>query len=114
MERSEILIQVLRDAQNDIEQLNWSASDVADRDSEAAKAMMLALWDAQENNTLRMDLWAKDFTVHEMNVFVFQTLWTLADTYHNATGNQVIKAEIKQFAQSFKDMAMEFEKKTVN
>jgi hypothetical protein len=39
--------------------------------------------------------------VEEMNLFMFQTLSTLGDTYERATNNPELAAEIREFAHHF-------------
>lgn len=58
---------------------------------------MLALWDAHENNTLRIDLWTKDMTVDEMKKFYHQNIMTLTDTYVKATNDHATAEEVRGF-----------------
>ena len=58
---------------------------------------MVALWDAKENNTLRIDLWTKDMMVDEMKKFYHQNVITLTDTYIRATGDEATAKKVKQF-----------------
>ena len=44
--------------------------------------MMLAVWDAKTQETLRIDLWTKDMPVDEMKVFFHQTLVAMSDTFN--------------------------------
>ena len=98
---ADIHIRVQRDVANDIDSIRWSATDAPAPGLQDAKAMVLALWDASERNSLRIDLWTKDMTVEDMNDFFFQTLLTLADTYRNATNNDEVMSDIKHFAREF-------------
>lgn len=102
---ADIRVQVGRDADNDIARITWSATDAPVSGPQEAKAMVLALWDADARNSLRIDLWTKDMTVDDMNDFFFQTLLTLGDTYKNATQNLELMAEIKTFAREFAEKA---------
>lgn len=108
---ADIHVRVQRDAANDIDSIRWSATDAPDPGPQDARAMILALWDASERNSLRIDLWTKDMTVEDMNDFLFQTLLTLADTYQNATNNADIMADIKHFAREFAEKAAEVERR---
>ena len=67
--------------------------------------MILALWDAETRNSLRIDLWAKDMSIDDMNDFFFQTLLSMADTYSRATNNKDIMADMKIFAREFAEKA---------
>lgn len=108
---ADIHIQVKRDDKQDIEHIRWQASDAPSPEVQDSKAMILALWDAEQRSSLRIDLWTKDMTVQDMNDFFFQTLLTMADTYYKATNNEVLMAEIKNFAQDFAKQAYQKEKR---
>lgn len=97
---SDIKITVTLDENQVPTKMNWSASDAGVKDS-ASKAMMLALWDEKESNTLRMDLWTKDMTVDEMKQFFHQTLLTMADTFERATGEDKICGDMRDFCYHF-------------
>jgi len=60
---------------------------------------MISLWDEQENNTLRIDLWTKDMLVDDMKNFYYQSLMTMADTFERAVGEADLAGEIRQFGQ---------------
>lgn len=92
-----------------VEGIRWSADDAPMPGEAMAKAMILALWDHEARQSLRIDLWTRDMSIDDMNDFVFQTLVSLADTYHHATGNQALMAEMKHFARDFADRASRVE-----
>ena len=108
---ADIHVRVRRDAADDIDSIRWSATDAPTPGPQEAKAMILALWDAEARNSLRIDLWTKDMTVEDMNDFFFQTLLTLADTYRSATNNDDIMADIKGFAREFAEKAAKTEQR---
>ena len=54
------------------EKIQWTASD--QKRSSEVKAMILSVWDKQEQNTMRIDLWNKEMHVDEMKQFVHQTI----------------------------------------
>jgi gliding motility-associated protein GldC len=95
-----ISVTVSTDENNVPEHIQWSASD-AGIDSQRAKAMILAMWDEKERNTLRMDLWDKDMEVEEMKFFVHQTILTLADSFERATGEDKMAATMRDFCAYF-------------
>lgn len=110
MTRSDIRLSVHRE--NDlVEAIHWEADDAPEPGTQAAKAMILALWDPAARNSLRIDLWTKDMTVEDMNDFFFQTLLSMADTYRNATNNQDLMADIKIFAREFAEKAARAEER---
>ncbi|MDG1728484.1 MAG: gliding motility protein GldC [Algibacter sp.] len=82
------------------EKLHWTAQD-GGITNEEAKAMMLAVWDAKTQETLRIDLWTKDMPVDEMKVFFHQTLVAMSDTFHRATQDDKMSATMKDFCDYF-------------
>ena len=106
---ADIHVRVERDAADDINSIRWSATDAPAPGPQDARAMILALWDADSRNSLRIDLWTKQMTVEDMNDFFFQTLLTMADTYRNATNNDELMSDIKHFAREFAEKASKTE-----
>src|SRR5688572_12759355 len=60
MKKSTINFTVDLDAQNVPEKIYWEATDKPDPKLSETKAICIALWDHEQKNTLRIDLWAKD------------------------------------------------------
>lgn len=100
LKSSDINLRVLMD-DDGIEEIRWRADEGPSQGEQAAKAMILALWDAEARSALRIDLWTKEMPVDDMNDFFFQTLMSLADTYKNATNDAALAGELKVFAQEF-------------
>ena len=113
MTKSDIRLSVYRE-DDSVKRINWEADDAPADMNKEAKAMLLALWDADARNSLRIDLWTQDMTVHDMNDFFYQTLLTMADTYQSATNNKGLMAEIKMFAREFSEKAAKFEARPSN
>ena len=82
--------------------MSWSAED-GNVNGQETRAMMLALWDPKDQNTMKIDLWTKDMTVDEMKVFFHQTLLTMADSFEKATGEQAITADLRDYCYHFAD-----------
>ena len=101
---SNIHIAVVRDDAG-VGEIRWDADDAPEAGPHTANAMILALWDPERRNALRIDLWTRRMTVEDMNDFVFQTLLSLADTYRAATNDDALMAEIKIFARQFAEQA---------
>jgi gliding motility-associated protein GldC len=93
---SELTFEIGMDENNVPEKIVWKASDSEDRG--ACDAAFLTIWDTNEKNTLRIDLWTKDMQVDDMKIFVHQMLLSLSDTYQRATNDEQNAKEIKQFA----------------
>jgi gliding motility-associated protein GldC len=81
--------------------MRWAASDNKDDKPRACKAMMLAMFDEENKDTLRIDLWTKEMQVIEMDRFFFQTLRSMADSYYKATQNAELATAMQQFVQYF-------------
>ncbi|MCH2197586.1 MAG: gliding motility protein GldC [Flavobacteriales bacterium] len=96
MDSSKIEINVTTDENKVPEQIIWSAPQ-ANVINKEAKAMILAMWDKDERNTLRIDLWDKQMEVEEMKFFVHQTILTLADSFERATGEDKMAATMRDF-----------------
>ena len=99
MKQSEIKFIVTLDDNKMPEKIDWSASD-ANKES-TSKAIMIALWDTKEKNTLRIDLWTKDMLVDEMKQFYHQNLLSMADSFERATGEVEAAKAMRNFAQEF-------------
>ncbi|MDA0774198.1 MAG: gliding motility protein GldC [Bacteroidetes bacterium] len=95
-----ITIQVSLDENKIPEKIKWSAPDGGVVDEEA-KAMLLALWDGEQQETLRMDLWVKDMPLDQMQKFFHQTLVTMSDTYYRATEDEKMTGAMKDFCDYF-------------
>jgi len=81
------------------ENINWHASDSGDKGN--ADAIMISMWDKDEKNTLKIDLWTKNMLVDEMKMLYHQSLLTMADTFEKATGETNMAKEMREFGQKF-------------
>jgi len=97
---SKIELNVELDENRVPEKIRWTAQD-GGITNEEAKAMMLAVWDAKTQETLRIDLWTKDMPVDEMKVFFHQTLVAMSDTFQRATQDEKMSATMKDFCDYF-------------
>ncbi|NHN26464.1 gliding motility protein GldC [Flavobacterium jejuense] len=97
---SEIKFLVELDENRVPEKLTWTAQD-GGVDNEEAKAMMVSLWDAKAQETLRIDLWTKEMPVDEMKLFFHQTLVAMTDTFQRATNDEKMSATMKDFCDYF-------------
>ncbi|MBX2816936.1 MAG: gliding motility protein GldC [Saprospiraceae bacterium] len=98
MTSNKIEIEVNLDEKKLPETINWTASGSPTAD---AKAMMLAFFDRDTRDTLRIDLWTKDMQVQEMDRFFYQTLRSMADSYLRSTNNKEIANDMRKFVQHF-------------
>lgn len=97
---SKIELNVELDVNRVPEKIHWTAED-GGVTNEEAKALMLAVWDANKQETLRVDLWTKEMPVDEMKVFFHQTLVAMSDTFMRATQDEKMSATMKDFCDYF-------------
>jgi len=97
---SEIKFLVELDENRVPESLTWSAKD-GGVEMEAAKAIMLSIWDSKAQETLRIDLWTKDMPVDEMKLFFHQTLVAMSETFKRATDDEKMADTMKDFCDYF-------------
>lgn len=98
--KSTIDIEVGLNANNLPLEMRWSASDT-NAEKLPAKAMFLSLWNPDDKQTMKIDLWTKDLSVEEMKQFFHQTLLTMADTFEKATGETKITEDLRDYCYHF-------------
>ena len=99
MKETDITIRLHMDENHVPENIEWKAEDGDNQG--VSKAMLLSFWDAEELNTMRIDLWTKDMTTDEMKAFFHQNILTLADTFERATNEDKMAAQMRDFAAYF-------------
>jgi len=102
MKTSEITFKVSVDENNLPVKIEWEAPGSGEQSE--CTSLMVALWDAKENNTLRIDLWTKNMSIDEMKKFFHQNVITLSETYLRATGDEATSTKVKTF---FKELGKE-------
>ncbi len=80
--------------------MHWSADDGGIKDA-PANAMMLSLWNPEDKNTMKIDLWTKDMSIEEMKQFFHQTLVAMTDTFQRATSDEKMADTMKDFCEYF-------------
>lgn len=103
MPTKDINIQVELDDENVPESISWNATDLQGQDVVECRSMLLSMWDPEEQDTMRLDLWTKEMTVEEMKVFFHQTLVTMAETFENATQEEEMAEDMRDFISYFAD-----------
>ena len=82
--------------------INWQAEDNPTHQGvQECKAMLLSLFDADHQETLKIDLWTTEMQVNEMDRFVYQSLRGIAETYFRATNNKDLASDMQQFVRYF-------------
>lgn len=99
--KSDIKITVSLNEQKHPVAIQWQADDSGTEGMRTSKAMMLSLFDHKENTTMRIDLWTMEMMVEEMQVFFYETMASMADTYERATNDKELSADMRNFAKSF-------------
>lgn len=81
--------------------IDWQATDSGMDGKQSCKSIMLSIWDAADESTLKIDLWTKDMMVDEMKQFFHQTLLSMADTLERSTGEDKMAADMRDFCAHF-------------
>jgi gliding motility-associated protein GldC len=101
MKKAEIKVTVELDDNNVPENILWESTDSTNKEAVPVKSIMLALWDQNYKNALRIDLWTKDMPVDEMKIFFYQTLMTMGDSFLRATGETNIVEDLRDYCAHF-------------
>ncbi|MDB5090210.1 gliding motility protein GldC [Mucilaginibacter sp. OK098] len=103
MKTAEIKLTIQLDDDNVPENIMWESTDAQNKEALPVKSIMLALWDQNYKNTLRIDLWTKDMPVDEMKRFFYETLQTMGDSFLRATGETNIVEDLRDYCAHFAD-----------
>lgn len=95
--KSEIKIQVEVDENHVPEKLTWDAPDGGVK-NESADALFLSVWNKNNKDTLRIDLWTKEMPLDDMKKFMHQSLLSMADTLERATSEERAAMDMRKFA----------------
>ena len=94
MNTSEIKFKVSLDKENVPEKIEW---DVDHKEAEGwseTKSITVSLWDHNNKNSMRIDLWTKDMPVDEMKRFYIDCIGGLSQSILNATGDEYMSGEL--------------------
>ena len=94
MRKSEIKFTVELDKENIPERITWDADEKDQAGPTETKSISLSLWDHENKNTMRIDLWSKDMPVDEMKHFYIDCLGGLSQSILNAAGDEYMSSEI--------------------
>jgi gliding motility-associated protein GldC len=103
MKTAEIKLTINLDDNNVPETIMWESTDAKTKEALPVKSIMLALWDNNYKNTLRIDLWTKDMPVDDMKRFFYETLQTMGDSFLRATGEKNIVEDLRDYCAHFAD-----------
>ena len=102
MQTKDIQIRVTLDDDLIPEKIVWNADDTDAADM-PVRALLLSLWDHNNKDTLRLDLWTRDMSRDEMKIFFFETLKTMADTLERSIDDKRIADDMRDFCSHFAD-----------
>lgn len=94
MKNSTIQFSIQLDDQHIPEKIVWDATDKPETGPADTKAITISLWDQQQQNTMRIDLWTKDMPVDEMKRFYIDCIGGLSQSVLNSTGDEFMAKEM--------------------
>ena len=97
----EIKFNVILDENKIPEKINWEAAD--ENQNSECKAILVSVWDKDQQNTMGNDLWTKEMKVDEMKQFFHQTLLSMSESFLRATGEDKMVADMQDFCAHFAD-----------
>lgn len=96
MSQKEIKFTIEQDAEKIPEKIYWEATDNPNEGLDETKAIAIGVWDQFHKGTLFIPLWTKEMEVFEMKRFCIEMLGCVADTLRNATGDEIMAAQIDE------------------
>ena len=97
---TEIKIKVSLDDNRVPEKIFWGATD-GNVKNQKTEALLLSIWDSENKEAMRIDLWTKEMPIDEMNEFIKQVFFGLSQTYLRSTSNEEGAKKIRHFAKEF-------------
>ncbi|HWA36146.1 MAG TPA: gliding motility protein GldC [Cyclobacteriaceae bacterium] len=107
MKKSTIQFTIHLDDNNVPEKIEWDATEKPESGPSESKAISINLWDHQQKNTMRIDLWAKDMPVDEMKRFYIDCVGGLSQSVLNSTGDEFIANEMNALCDRLAKHVME-------
>ena len=101
MKESEIKFKVSLDNENIPDKIEWDADEKEKRGYSETKSISVSLWDSEQKNTLRIDLWTKDMPLDEMKIFFYQILTSMSSTFKRATQDEKMSQTMLDFCDYF-------------
>lgn len=96
MKKSTIQFTVELDDKNIPEKISWEATDKPEPGPSETKAIGVSIWDPNQENTLRIDLWTKDMPVDHMKRFYIDCISGLGQSALQSTGDEEMAKEINE------------------
>jgi len=100
MKKSKLTFELLLDENNVPKKIIMDSND-KQLDSVDVKSLMVSAWDADNKETLRIDLWTKKMMVEEMYILYHQTLMSMASTLQKSTGHDKLSDALRDYCNFF-------------
>ena len=81
--------------------IEWQASEGQEDGPISCESMMFSVWDSEKKTTAAIDLWIKDITIEDLNLYFYQVIHKMADTYLRATKSEEMANLIHEFGENF-------------
>ena len=82
-------------------QIMWQASEGKEDGPISCESMMFSVWDSEKKTTAAIDLWIKDTSIDDLNLYFYQVIHKMADTYLRATKSEDMANLIHEFGEQF-------------
>ena len=103
MKRTELHFSIELDDKNIPDKIFWLATDGNPEEKVyESKGIAVSIWDHENKNTLKLDLWTKEMQTDEMKKFCIETLVGLGETLRTATGDEFMVNEISALAKKLR------------
>jgi gliding motility-associated protein GldC len=99
MREEDILFKIGLDPENVPEKIRWKSAIDGEDKFNTTKAISISLWDHEQKNTPRIDLWTKDMPVDEMKKFYIDSIGGLAQSLLTATGDEYMASEMNNLCE---------------
>ena len=94
MKKSSIQFTIQLDENNVPEKIEWEATDKPEPGVSETKSISISLWDHEQKNTMRIDLWSKDMPVNEMKKFYVDCIGGLSQSVLSSTQDEHMAREM--------------------
>jgi len=94
MKTSSIQFNINLDNNNVPDKIEWDANDKPEGGLTETKAISISVWDHEQKNTLRIDLWTKDMPVADMKRFYIEAIGGMSQSVLRATGDEFMAREM--------------------
>ncbi len=96
MSTSDIKFRISLDQDNVPEKIEWDADHKETSGYSETKSISVSLWDHNNKNSMRIDLWTKDMPMDEMKRFYIDCVGGLSQSILNATGDEYMASELSE------------------